>query len=107
MIKKDLQGQEVKIGDWIATIPKGARSVEIGKIVDFTPAGNPLYKTNINEASKAVGLIVVNNYDNTKTSTHPWGRYLGATRNPQFVKIKPTKSQNKNYELDLSLTEKR
>ena len=83
MIVRDKYKQEVKIGDWISTVPIGQRTVEVGKITEFNKLGFPKYKTHARATSKSVGKT--RNYLN-KTEAH-------------FIKIKPTDTLDKLYEI--------
>lgn len=87
MIKDSLE-QEVNIGDWIATIPRGARSVVIGKITSFGKTGNPKIKRNIKDVEEAVGVTVEYDYKLRKEY-----------RKPHFVKIIPTELIDKSFEV--------
>lgn len=92
---KDLLGQEVNIGDWVATIPKGYRSVVVGKITSFTKGGNPRIKDNIKSDEQNVGLTTETEYGKGPGFTHGYRQYM----KPHFTKIIPTSLIDKAYEV--------
>lgn len=83
---KDIYGQEVKIGDWIASIEVGSRNVEVGKIAEFTKHGTPKYKTGVSAQSKITGKGM------------NWTGEAWVT-SPRFIKINPTKDLDQKYEI--------
>lgn len=87
-MEKDKYGQEVFLGDWICCVPKGERSVEVGKIVDVSKLGIPLYKTSSKGEKKTIGKTVEYDYATRKEY-----------RKAHFTKIIPTKFLDQQYEL--------
>jgi hypothetical protein len=102
MIKDNLN-QDVNIGDWIATIPQGSRTVIIGKVTSITKAGNPMIKRNHKANEEATGKTVESRLEgpgNPKyvTSWNPLGQEWKEYRKPHFIKIIPTREIELNYE---------
>ena len=82
---KDVIGQELNIGDFISLIETRDRSISIGKITKFTPAGNIKYK----QSNKS--------YETLCGSMKQWDGRKEITI-PQCIKIIPTKHMDLYYE---------
>lgn len=87
-MNKDKYGQKVNIGDWICCVPQGERSVEVGKVVDMSKQGIPLYKTSSKGSVKTIGKTVEYDYSTMKEY-----------RKAHFTKILPTNFLDQQYEL--------
>ena len=100
---KDSLNQDVNIGDWIATVPKGQRSVMVGKVTKISKTGNPVIKRNINSKEESVGLTVSSKPLGTDpryiTIWNPTGIYYGECRKAHFIKIIPTREVELAYEI--------
>lgn len=93
---KDLLGQEVNIGDWVAALPKGYKSVIIAKVTSFTKSGNPRIKTNVNAREQNVGLTLDGSWKiNPITKKSDWVQETVA----HFTKIMPTVLIDRSYEV--------
>lgn len=98
--------QEVKIGDWISTVPKGLRSVEVGKVIGFTKTGNPIYRVTSKSVNKYVGSTV--EYKRESYNPPKFGKRYDGTEfeyfrhikyhKPHFIKVQPTKELELFYE---------
>lgn len=102
MIKDNLN-QDVNIGDWIATIPMGARTVVIGKVTSITKDGNPKIKRTHKDNEENVGKTVESKLDGPGdpryiTTWNPLGQQWKEYRKPHFIKILPTREIELNYE---------
>lgn len=103
MIKDNLN-QDVEIGDWIATIPQGSRTVIIGKVTSITKDGNPKIKRNHKSNEEATGKTVETRLASDSgdpkyiTSWNPSGNKWEEYRKSHFIKVIPTRDMELKYE---------